>query len=104
MAPTSKARIEPTFKPVANVPKSIASRSRESVPMKAWRAAQKSDKAVVAQGLDAAGAERFYRSMLQWKRRHPEKRVAVRKVGDEVYVWIADPPEDWQEEESGDRA
>lgn len=86
---------EVSFEPVDDVPDADeATGVRNSPSMRAWIAAQRAySKRVEAKGLQPDEADRFYRALLQWKRRHPDKPIAVRKVGDKVYVWIPDDSE-----------
>jgi hypothetical protein len=83
---------EVTFEPVDEVPTADETTEvRNSPSMRAWIAAQRAySKRVEAKGLPPDEADRFYRALLQWKRRHPDKPIGVRKLGDKVYVWIPD--------------
>jgi hypothetical protein len=61
---------------------------RDSECLRAYIAARES-----ATGkIEVVGAppqlEKFYRSMVQWRNRHKEEPVNVRKDGDHVFVWI----------------
>ena len=63
---------------------------RNSVCLEAYLAA----KAAPSHTIEAKGPEeemdKFYKSMVQWRNRHKEFGVQVRKDGPRVYVWIVE--------------
>jgi len=61
---------------------------RDSECLRAYLAAKESR----TKKIEVLGAppqlEKFYRSMIQWRNRHKDEPVQVRKDGNHVYVWV----------------
>jgi hypothetical protein len=89
MAARAGSSDHPEFVEVTDVPDAPDRRPSNSKSMRAFIAASRaSSKSVKAQHSTEAEAERFYRALLQWKRRHPDRPIAGKRVGTDVYVWI----------------
>lgn len=61
---------------------------RRSDMLRAYIAARESRTKKVRYDGEADQIDRFYRSMVQWRRRHPEAKLNIRKDGSSVYVWV----------------
>lgn len=77
------------FEPIEELPEWSARKGpRDSECLKAYLFA----KDAPTQKIEVKGSpeklEKFYRSMVQWRNRHKDEPVQVRKDGDHVYVWI----------------
>lgn len=78
------------YRPIEEIPATAGRRGpRDSECMRAYRAASEApQKQVVVETDDREEIERFYKSMIQWRNRHRETGVEVKKDGPVVYVWI----------------
>lgn len=36
--------------------------------------------------------DRLYRTLIQWRTRHRDKGVGIRKLKNEIYLWLGEPP------------
>lgn len=83
------------YKPVDEIPETAGRRGpRDSECMRAYQQARATpSKKVQVQTDSREELERFYKSMIQWRNRHRDTNVEVKKDGDAVYVWIRDEDE-----------
>jgi hypothetical protein len=61
---------------------------RQSRMLNAYLAAKESRTKKIRFDGEAKEVDRFYRSLMQWQRRHPEAGINIRKDGDSVFVWL----------------
>lgn len=64
---------------------------RDSDSFRAYQAAAQAKTSKVRVDGTPDELARFYRSMVQWRNRHRDTGVQVRKSGPAVYVWIEEP-------------
>jgi len=83
------------IKPVSELPKASGRRGpRESKCLQIVEEAQNASTGIVSVEIpDAKEAElmKLYKSMIQWRKRHPDKKVGLRKDGPVLYVWVDKP-------------
>ena len=73
----------------------------EAIPADAFRCQRQSDSSRALDALRASASgvvevsatsrselERFYRSLVQFRSRHPEEGLGIRKAGDRIYLWV----------------
>ncbi|MDZ7728365.1 MAG: hypothetical protein U5Q44_09350 [Dehalococcoidia bacterium] len=89
------------YKPIDEIPETAGRRGpRDSECMRAFMAAKNSPtRQVEVEADDRQEIERFYQSMIQWRNRHRESGVQVKKDGPNIYVWV--PKEDGDEDSRG---
>lgn len=62
---------------------------RESECLKAYLATvQSPKKKIQVEASDDEHLTKFYKSMMQWRNRHKDKKLNVRRDGDKVYLWV----------------
>ncbi|MBI5948555.1 MAG: hypothetical protein HY875_10500 [Chloroflexi bacterium] len=77
------------YKPIDEIPDHSARRGpRDSECLRAYLAAKESDSGIIVVTGEHAEVERFYKAMVQWRNRHKETPVNVRKDGDNIYIWV----------------
>lgn len=80
------------FIEVEGLPTESSRKPIKSRSLRAWIAAERAEsKHVKAEHDSEEEAERFYRAILQWKRRNPDRQIAAKRIGSDVYVWIPNP-------------
>lgn len=84
------------YQPIETIPETAGRRGpRDSECMRAYQATKNAPtKQVEVQADDREEAERFYKSMIQWRNRHRDSGIQVKKDGAAIYLWIEDEAAD----------
>lgn len=86
---TSADQEEIMFREIEELPEFSGRKGpRDSECLRAYLAAKESRTKKIEVVGNPPKLEKFYRSMIQWRNRHKDEPVQVRKDGNHVYVWV----------------